>query len=88
MTMHEIAEHEFRELLKSPQGADARAYITRRGVAPEMVAQFGLGYSDRSGRWLVRAFERHSFTAEQLDASGLVISARTAAATSTASADA
>ena len=73
MTMHEIAEQEFRDLLNSPQGANARAYITKRGVSPEMVAQFGLGYSDRSGRWLVRAFDRHSFTSEQLDASGLVM---------------
>jgi DNA primase len=73
MTMHEIAEQEFRELLRSPQGAEARAYIAKRGVAPDMVEHFGLGYSDRSGRWLVRAFERHSFTQEQLDASGLVM---------------
>jgi DNA primase len=73
LTMHEIAEQEFRELLKSPQGAEARSYVMRRGVAPEMVEQFGLGYSDRSGRWLVKAFERHAFTAEQLDASGLVM---------------
>jgi DNA primase len=73
MLMHELAEQEFRELLKSPQGSEARAYIMKRGIAPEMVEHFGLGYSDRSGRWLVRAFERHSFTAEQLDASGLVM---------------
>jgi DNA primase len=73
MTMHELAEQEFRDLLNSAQGSDARGYITRRGVSPEMVAQFGLGFSDRSGRWLVRAFERHSFTSEQLDASGLVM---------------
>jgi DNA primase len=71
--MHEIAEQEFRELLKSSQGSEARAYIMKRGIAPEMVEHFGLGYSDRSGRWLVRAFERHSFTGEQLDASGLVM---------------
>jgi len=73
MLMHEIAEQEFRELLKSPQGSEARAYIMKRGIAPDMVEHFGLGYSDRSGRWLVRAFERHSFTQEQLDASGLVL---------------
>ena len=73
MLMHEIAEQEFRELLRSPQGSEARAYITKRGVSPEMVEHFGLGYSDRSGRWLVRAFERHSFSGEQLDASGLVL---------------
>ena len=73
MLMHEIAEQEFRELLSSPQGSEARAYIVKRGIAPEMVEHFGLGYSDRSGRWLVRAFDRHSFTQEQLDASGLVM---------------
>ena len=73
MTMHEIAEQEFRDLLNSPPGGGALAYITRRGVSPETIAQFGLGYSDRSGRWLVRAFDRHSFTPEQLDASGLVM---------------
>ena len=39
MTMHEVAEQEFRELLNSPQGSDARSYITRRGVSPETIAQ-------------------------------------------------
>jgi DNA primase len=73
LQMHEIAEQEFRELLKSPQGSEARAYIMKRGIAPEMVEHFGLGYADRSGRWLVRAFERHSFTQDQLDNSGLVM---------------
>src|SRR5205085_2047457 len=34
--------------------------------------QFGLGYSDRSGRALLRLFERHSFTPEQMEQSGLV----------------
>ena len=67
MTMHEIAEQEFRDLLKSPQGSAARAYVMKRGLAPEMVEHFGLGFSDPSGRWLVRAFDRHSFTQEQLE---------------------
>jgi DNA primase len=73
LQMHEIAEQEFRELLKSAQGSQARSYVLKRGISPDIVEQFGLGYSDRSGRWLVRAFERHSFTEEQLDASGLVL---------------
>lgn len=73
MQMHEIAEKEFRDLLKSPQGAEARAYIAKRGVAPEIVEQFGIGYSDRSGRQLVRAFDNYSFSQEHLDASGLVM---------------
>src|SRR5690349_2172539 len=73
MQMHEIAQQEFRELLHSSQGSEARAYIVKRGVPPEIVEHFGLGYSDRSGRSLVRAFERHSFAPEELDASGLVM---------------
>jgi DNA primase len=71
--MHEIAEQEFRNLLRSPQGAEARAYIARRGVSPEMVEEFALGYSEPSGRWLVRAFDKYNFSQEQLDSSGLVM---------------
>ena len=48
--MHEIAEQEFRNLLNSQQGAEARAYIGKRGVSPEMVDEFALGYSEPSGR--------------------------------------
>ena len=71
--MHEIAEQEFRNLLNSQQGAEARAYIGKRGVSPEMVDEFALGYSEPSGRWLVRAFDKYNFSQEHLDASGLVM---------------
>lgn len=70
--MHEIAERAFREQLAGPAGAEARAYLGKRGVAPATVEQFGLGYSDRSGRALLRLLEQRNFTAEQLEASGLV----------------
>ncbi|HWQ52657.1 MAG TPA: DNA primase [Bryobacteraceae bacterium] len=70
--MHEIAEEAFRNHLNGPAGTEARAYLARRGVAPEVAAQFGLGFAERSGRFLLRLLEQRKFTPEQLEASGLV----------------
>ena len=70
--MHEIAEQAFRDHLNGPAGAEARAYLEKRGVAPAAAEQFGIGYADRTGRFLLRVLQERSFTAEQLEASGLV----------------
>jgi DNA primase len=71
--MHELAEQAFRANLEGAMGAEARAYLERRGVAQATAAEFGLGYSERSGRGLVRLFEKHDFTGEQMEKSGLVL---------------
>ncbi|MGA2268071.1 MAG: DNA primase [Bryobacteraceae bacterium] len=70
--MHELAQESFRANLNGPAGEAARGYLARRGVAPETVETFGLGYSDRSGRALLRLFEQRSFPAAQMDQAGLV----------------
>jgi DNA primase len=70
--MHELALENFRANLAAPAGEVARAYLARRGVAPQTVEQFGLGFADRSGRALLRIFEQRSFTAAQIEQSGLV----------------
>ena len=70
--MHEVAAESFRANLAGPAGEDARAYLVRRGLKPETIDQFGLGYSDRSGRALLRLLEQRSFTAAQIEQSGLV----------------
>ena len=70
--MHELAQENFRANLSSAAGEAARQYLARRGVAPETVGEFGLGYTDRSGRALVRLFEHHGFTPEAMESSGLV----------------
>jgi len=70
--MHELAQESFRAGLAGPSGEIARAYLARRGVRPETIEQFGLGYSDRNGRALVRLLEQRGFTAAQLEPSGLV----------------
>jgi DNA primase len=71
--MHELAEQAFRASLEGAVGAEARAYLERRGVAQATAAEFGLGYAERSGRGLVRLFEKHDFTGEQMEKSGLVL---------------
>jgi DNA primase len=70
--MHETAAQTFHHALASPAGAEARAYLHRRGVSPETIEMFGLGYSDRSGRTLTRLFQQQNVTPEQLEQSGLV----------------
>ncbi len=71
--MHEIARDLYRSGLKSGQGAEARTYLVKRGVASAVSDEFELGYADSSGHLLARAFEKEGFTAEQMEASGLVI---------------
>ncbi len=72
MEMHEIAAAAFQANLKGPAGAEARNYLAGRNVAPEHIAEFGLGLSDPSGQQLVRQFDAR-FTPEQLEHSGLVM---------------
>jgi DNA primase len=71
--MHEIAQQMYHAALASGAGSDARAYLAKRGLAAAAVEEFGLGYSDRSGQALVRAFEKEGFTEEQKEQCGLVL---------------
>jgi DNA primase len=70
---HEIAAAHFESNLAGANGAEARAYLSRRGIATETVRQFGLGFAERGGAALMRALQRENFTAEQLEKSGLVL---------------
>ena len=70
--MHEIAAAAFQRNLTGSQGAEARSYLSRRGVSSELMAEFGLGLSEASGQQLVRLFEPR-FAPEQLEVSGLVM---------------
>ena len=70
--IHAIATKLYQSALASPQGSEARAYLIKRGVTPELIQTFELGYSDPGGQALVRRLSNESFTAEQLELSGLV----------------
>jgi DNA primase len=69
--MHELAAEHFQNQLQSAAGEEARAYLQKRGVAPEIAAHFALGYAARTGRPLLRLLEEHGFTAGQMVTAGL-----------------
>jgi len=70
--LHEWAQENYRANLAGPGGEAARAYLAGRGVARETIDEFGLGYSERSGRALVRLFEQRGVAREVMEESGLV----------------
>ncbi|HEY3990088.1 MAG TPA: DNA primase [Acidobacteriaceae bacterium] len=45
LELHEQATAFFEEQLKSPEGARAREYLTGRGLKPETIAKFRIGYA-------------------------------------------
>lgn len=72
LEMHEIAARLFQNNLQGSAGAQARQYLAGRNVAPEHIAEFGLGLSDPSGQQLLRQLESR-YSPDLLEQSGLVI---------------
>jgi DNA primase len=72
MEMHEIAARAFQNNLNAPGGAQARQYLASRHIAPEHIAEFGLGLSDPAGQQMVRQLEAR-FSPDLLEQSGLVM---------------
>ncbi len=72
LEMHAIAAQLYRSSLHGPQGAEARAYLERRGVTPDLIDAFDLGFSEPSGQTLTRRLTEGSFSAQQIEASGLL----------------
>ncbi len=62
----------YRASLAGPSGAAARDYLTRRGVRPETVERFGLGYAPTGWDGLLRALAAKGYDAAVLDRAGLV----------------
>src|SRR5580698_5687212 len=72
MEIHRIADELYRSALRGPSGAEARAYLDKRGITAELIETFGLGYSEASGQSLTRRLAQASFTPLQLETSALV----------------
>jgi len=72
LQMHELAQENFQANLRGAAGEAARAYLAKRGVSAETIEQFGLGYSERSGRALLRLFEQREISPALMEESGLV----------------
>ncbi len=62
----------FNEKLYAPEGAECRAYISKRGLTKSSVTQFGMGYAPDSWNALVDAMRKKGYTDEELRAADLV----------------
>jgi len=63
----------YRRMLASPAGERARAYLEGRGVGPEAVATFELGYAPPGPDALARHLRGTGFARELLEQAGLVL---------------
>ena len=68
--IHEAATQYFEQALKSPEAARAREYLTGRGVTPEAVKTFRIGYAPDDFNHMRDALKTH-FSDEAMRASGL-----------------
>ena len=68
--IHEAATQYFEAALKSPEAARAREYMTGRGITPETVAKFRIGYAPDDFNHMRNALSQH-FNEDVLRASGL-----------------
>jgi DNA primase len=61
------------QLLKTPAGQPALDFLTRRGVKPETIQLFGLGYSPQTYDAMVNHFGPKGYSTEELLQVGLVV---------------
>lgn len=71
LEMHELAARHFQQMLEGPGGAEARAYLGRRGLTEALAGEFRLGYSERGGG-LARLLQKRDYSPEVMEASSLV----------------
>ena len=63
----------FREQLFSPAGEPARQYIARRGLSPNTVVRFGLGFSPNAWGDLTDAMKQKGYRIDELIDAGLAL---------------
>jgi DNA primase len=68
--IHEAATQYFEAALKAPEAARAREYLTGRGVTPDTIAKFRIGYAPDDFNHMREQLGKH-FPEEVLRASGL-----------------
>ncbi len=72
LRMYELAAAHFAAALKSPEAEECRAYIPRRGLSPEIVERFGLGWARRDWHSLDLALQRAGYDMRLAAEAGLV----------------
>jgi DNA primase len=73
LEMHRVAQAFFTKQLEStPEGRVARAYLEDRGLTPQVIEQFGIGYAPSGGDALVRLLRPKYRDEQVLAISGLI----------------
>jgi DNA primase len=67
----------FRENLRGQEGSVARQYLAGRGLTPELVERFQLGYALPRWDGLLRAMKRRGHPDRLLEAAGLIVARQT-----------
>jgi DNA primase len=63
----------FQQALSGPAGAGARAYLDRRGIAPETRARFGIGYAPDAWEALYKRLRAAGHPDAEIEAAGLAV---------------
>lgn len=63
----------FQNQLKSPDGENARKYLTHRGLSKDTQKQFQLGFAPDDWRQVVRMFSRKGVALKLVETSGLIV---------------
>lgn len=72
LRMYELASGHFSAALQSPEAAQCREYIERRGLSEDIVQRFGLGWARREWQSLADALRRAGFDARLAVEAGLL----------------
>lgn len=64
-------------LVRNPAAEPVRRYLAERGISPESIEKFRLGFSPTSPDWIVREARRERIEAAELMAAGIVARAST-----------
>lgn len=73
VAVSEAAAAFFRGALRGTPGAPARAYLAERGIRPETIERFGLGYAPGGGDALARHLRASALSLDDAGAVGLVM---------------
>ena len=74
LEIHRLALQHFRGNLQGEEGATARAYLADRGLSPELVLRFELGYALPRWDGLLRVLKQQDSPDRILESAGVVVS--------------
>jgi DNA primase len=72
IAINNVAAQFYQEMLISPKGKNARDYLERRGIIPESISSFKLGYAPDEWNSIEEYLLKKGFSAEIVKLSGLI----------------